>query len=88
MVKFKDLEDIAIEMVGIYKDHSNTVTVGIPDGSCVKESYVTDEGMDRLAKHFNGVDINARPGVYSIFIDKLREADLGADIEQFKGAVH
>lgn len=88
MVKFKDLEDHAIEMATVYKDHSQTVKVSAPDGSSVTESFVDDVGMQKLADIFERVPIGNRAGVYSVFLEKLNDLGLGASIEQFKGTVH
>lgn len=88
MVKFKDLEDHAIEMANVYKDYSTTVKVSAPEGSSATESFVTDEGMAKLADIFERVPIGNRAGVFSVFLDKLNELGLGASIEQFRGTVH
>lgn len=88
MVAFKDLEDHAIEMANIYKDHSKQIEIGAPDGTVFTDSLVTDEGLDKLDKRFKLVPIEKRQAVFSIFQDKLRDLGLGYDMEQFRGTRH
>lgn len=88
MVKLNDLAAPANEMAKVYEEHSTQIKVSAPDGSFVTESYVTDIGMKKLGDIFGSVPIGHRPGVYSIFLDKLNELGLDANIEQFKGSVH
>lgn len=88
MVKLPELETQAKEMVRVYKDYSTTVKVSAPDGTGITESLVTDEGMNRLADMFERVSIGNRAAVFGLFIEGLNELGLGANIEQFKGAVH
>ena len=87
--KFETFDEYATKMAETFKKHSSVISVADPTGdNSVANCYVSNQGLSELGDIFDTVPMSYRPGVFSMFLDKLEAVGIKYDIDQFSGNVH
>lgn len=88
--KLEELNHFAEEMVKVFKDHSEAITVrsDVSSDEGVTQHFVSNVGLSKLGHIFDHVLDGDKAAVYSFFVERLEKEGIIYSVEQFGGTVH